>query len=263
MKLISLNIWWGKYSEALMRFIREQKDSTDIFCFQEVYSSKDRTEYSIDYQPNIFEILERELADFNSFFVDDVHGLDPHVNPVDFDLRYGNAVFIRKSLIIKRQFYKFIFREGSSNIVKHDSSDEPRVLLVSEIEKEGILLNIANYHGQSAPPEKLDTAERIKHSQKILEVLKKCQGEIILCGDFNLMPETESVKVIENSGFRNLIREFNVKGTRGSLNPYVGTPKEQRFADYTFVSSGLKVKSFSVPDAKVSDHCPMILEFEV
>ena len=41
-------------------------------------------------------------------------------------------------------------------------------------------------------------------------------------------------------------------------------PKEcLEFADYTFVTSGIKVESFEVPDVPISDHLPMILKFNL
>jgi len=39
--------------------------------------------------------------------------------------------------------------------------------------------------------------------------------------------------------------------------------KPVRFADYVLVSQEIKVKDFHVPDVEVSDHLPMVLDFEL
>ena len=86
-----------------------------------------------------------------------------------------------------------------------------------------------------------------------------------MMGDLNLLPQTESVALFERAGYRNLITEYNIKTTRGTLMRKLYPQFEhgpygfQEFADYTFMSSDLEVQSFEVPDVPISDHLPMIL----
>lgn len=83
------------------------------------------------------------------------------------------------------------------------------------------------------------------------------------------MPETESLRLFEQSGLRNLIKEYRIHTTRGThcwtLHPQYTKPpyEQQEFADYTFVSPGIVVNSFSVPDLPISDHLPMVLDCEL
>ena len=123
-------------------------------------------------------------------------------------------------------------------------------------------LNIFNYHGIAKPGDKLDTAERLEQSEKILKIWHNTGGHKILCGDFNLMPETQSVKILERSA-RNLIKEFNIDNTRNALSWNKFGHSKQHFADYVFVSPEIKVKSFEVPYMEVSDHLPMELVFRL
>ncbi len=75
--------------------------------------------------------------------------------------------------------------------------------------------------------------------------------------------------MIEQSGFSNLIKQFSIPTTRGSLNKKIHPEYEkqeygwQEFADYAFISPEIIPLHFSVPDAPISDHLPMILEFEI
>ena len=87
-------------------------------------------------------------------------------------------------------------------------------------------------------------------------------------GDLNLNPDTESIRMIEEAGYRNLIAKHDIKTTRGEMNRKLhpewagGKYGYQEFADYTFVSKKVSVTGFEVPEAEVSDHLPMILEID-
>jgi len=82
------------------------------------------------------------------------------------------------------------------------------------------------------------------------------KNDIVLAGDFNLLPDAESAKIIENAGLRNLIKEYGITSTRTSFYK-----KPEKYADYIFVSSGVKVKKFEVMPEEVLDHAALFLEF--
>ena len=96
--------------------------------------------------------------------------------------------------------------------------------------------------------------ERMK---KIAELIKTIEGEVVICGDFNLLPDTKSIKMLEEAGLVNLIKEYRITSTRTSLYS-----KSEKFADYIFVSKGVSVKDFKVLSDEVSDHTPLYLELE-
>lgn len=132
------------------------------------------------------------------------------------------------------------------------------------IKKGNSNLHIANVHGKTHPGHKLDTPTRIKQSKAIIDFLENKKGLKIVGGDFNLLPNTRSVKLFEQNGYSDLIKKFGIKDTRGKINHEIHKNKTiQYFADYCFVSPDVKVKSFTVPDIEISDHLPLILEFEV
>jgi endonuclease/exonuclease/phosphatase family metal-dependent hydrolase len=80
-------------------------------------------------------------------------------------------------------------------------------------------------------------------------------GAKILCGDFNLLPDTDSLAILEQ-GMRNLVKEYRVTSTRSQFYE-----KPDRFADYILVSPEVIVEDFQVLDEAVSDHLPLLLEF--
>ena len=104
---------------------------------------------------------------------------------------------------------------------------------------------------------KTDAPERILQSQRIRDFMDTLKTPIVLCGDFNLRPDTESLRLIEN-GMDNLIHRYAVKSTRTSLYT-----KEEPFADYVLTSPSLRVNAFRVLPHVVSDHAPLFVDVTV
>ncbi len=258
MKLICLNIWGGKMYKPLMEFIKKHKATTDIFCFQEVFQSDTNISESSGFKMNILFDLTNTLKNFQGYFVKSVSGYDM-VKLVNFEVNLGNAIFVKK--YIKTSSYEEIFIHiVDGEIVRRKGYFESsRTLQFIQFKLRDKLLNVYNLHGLWIPDfagGKKDNKERLLQSEKIIRFIQKYNGEKIMVGDFNLDPETKSLKIIENN-LINLIKEYNIPTTRTSLYT-----RKNKFADYTLVSSGIKVISFEVPNINISDHRPMILEFD-
>jgi endonuclease/exonuclease/phosphatase family metal-dependent hydrolase len=124
--------------------------------------------------------------------------------------------------------------------------------------KDGKVLNILNLHGVWIDKYgKKDHPARDEQSANIIKFIKNLDGEVVLTGDFNLLPDTQALKSIEDLGLKNLITENRITCTRSNLYT-----KPDKYADYTLVSSGVKVKNFEVPYTEASDHLPMVTEIE-
>ncbi len=265
MKIISLNCYAGKVYEALMDFILEQSVDTDIFCFQEVLYVNDPTVTieSHGARTNLFQEIQKVLPDHDGYFVPAQRGFDLD-REVDLDFSFGVAIFWKKEMKAKDKRDYFVYK-GPDDLVGRDWSTLGCVALQLSFEHGPTVLTT---HGTSYTPDKLDTKDRITQSKKILDELSGIEGEKIIMGDFNLFPDTKSIHMIEEAGYRNLVVENGVQTTRGShmrkLFPEYEAGKYgfQEFADYTFVTSGVTVESFEVPDLPVSDHLPMILKIK-
>lgn len=267
MKLISLNTWGGCLFEPLITFIKDNATNTDVFCFQEILHAPDN---SIDVKtPNtrLFSEITKVLPDFTGFFAAAQDNYESITNGSS-EATLGLAIFVKKSYVINDKGDFFINNQRNS-FVPPDYATMPNNLSYIQFSIGGHLLTICNVYGVACPVNKLDSPERVFQSQKILDFVLSQPGEKIIAGDFNLLPNTKSIHMFEKNGFRNLIKDFNISTTRGStikkLKPELGTGKYgwQEFADYTFVSFGIKPVEFSVPDLPISDHLPMILEFKI
>jgi len=262
MKLISLNIWGGKIHNPLIEFISKYKNRTDIFCFQEIFKS-DRNIVTHGSYSNILEEFVGLLTDFNYYYSPTAKGHDTR-GPVNFPLSFGQGTFIRKGIKIKKQANLFVYRKFNEMGAPHPNGrpDFPRNFIYSVIEEDGKDFLILNIHGFWEPAPKYDTPQRFNQSQLILDFVKKQNLPTIIAGDFNLAIYTKSLSVFEKNGFRNLVKESKAKTTRSTLYDWKWRSFD-KFADYILATKGIWVTDFKVMRAKVSDHLPLYLEFEV
>lgn len=234
MRIIFLNTWHGKVWNNLRKFLITQLELTNIFCFLEV-------------DPSLKAKIESLLPEFALLYE---RGIKTNYMG---GVTEGRAIFIKKPLKVKAGGSLNIFRA-----IKNDAGGFQSV----EIDLRGKKILIANVHGKANPGEKLDTKARINQSGKIIDFLKNKAGSKIIGGDFNLMPETKSVRMFEEAGYKNLIKDFGIKNTRNRLS-WERFPVKQYYSDFVFTSPEVKIKDFSVPNIEISDHLPLILDFDI
>lgn len=254
MKIVTLNTWGGKLLEPLLKFLKEQSQNADIFCLQEVYSSPEDRKIAQSMQSNLFEMISSILQDYNGYFKPHLQGYDLEGKTI-FKLWSGLALFIKKSLQIKHTGDFSIYQEGYK-LIDDDIKTIPRNLQYIQCKKDDQEYLIGHFHGIWYPKSKLDTIDRVEQSKIIKKFFDNYTCKKILCGDFNLLPTTESIRILEE-GNRNLITEFNIETTRNEYYTRI-----EKHADYILVSSDIKVVDFKVMKTVISDHYPLILEFE-
>lgn len=260
MKIICLNTWGGRIFNPLINFLKQQSNDTDIFCLQEIYSSLDKKEHR-DIRANLLEEIKKILPGYTPIFFPSLKGFDTEKPPeeVNFELEYGNTIFVKKDIKIKIYQSFFIYKDSVK--LKVDLSNIPTPLQKMVINLNNKNYAILNFHGTSYPANKLDSESRLAEAKKVRAILDSTSEHKIIMGDFNLLPETQSLQIIGES-LRNLIKEFQIERTRSTLSPYFGKPDFQKFADYAFLSKEINLKKFEVLQAEVSDHLPLVLEIE-
>ena len=256
MKLICLNLWGGTLLDKILNFIKTNSKDTDIFCFQETYTSPKETRTPSDYQSNILEKISKTLPNYNYHFSPQFHYRDFHYS-LDYPISQGLSTFWNNSLKPIGKGEVFIYGEENKyvEIPGKNQIIPPRNMQIVEFEK----FIAANLHGYWAPLPKYDTPQRIRQSEIILETLNKYNKPIILVGDFNLGINTRSVLMLEDAGFKNLVRESKTNTTRSSLYN-IKWRANDKFADYIFTKN-VDIISFEVMTEEVSDHLPLALEF--
>jgi endonuclease/exonuclease/phosphatase family metal-dependent hydrolase len=240
MKLITLNIWGAQVREPFLHFVKTNKE-VDIFCFQEVY---DRAESKLSaHYPNvshsIFSELQSLLPQHLGYFRPVLEGV------------YGIALFIKIDISVLEEGEISIHKNTKySESTGHHSRNLQWITFILHQK----IFTVFNVHGLWNGMGKTDTLDRLAQSRRIKEFVNSTVGSKILCGDFNLRPDTESIQILEKD-MRNLIKEYSIQSTRTSIYG-----KEEKFADYIFTSPEIIVKNFSVLPEEVSDHAPLLLE---
>ncbi|MFH1863534.1 MAG: endonuclease/exonuclease/phosphatase family protein [bacterium] len=236
MKIIFLNCWQAKAGKAFFDFVERESETTDIFCFQEV-------------SPDLYLTLTASMSGHK--------GLYKSSKILLFDkIKSGQAIFVKKRFKVNASVKIPLYRELRNDI--------GFMQCISTLVG-GKNLWLGNLHGKSRPGHKLDTPARLKQSKIIIDFFKTKKEAKIIGGDFNLLPQTKSIEMFEEGGYVDLIKKFKIPTTRNRLawNQLKKNEEKQLFADYVFVSPVVKVKNFSVPNLEISDHTPLILDFEI
>lgn len=262
-KIGSYNLWNARAGKEIFSYLRET--SCDIWCLQEVNSSIISKIASDKSQSDMHEEI-RKILPHHLNIHSPVSLYCTHSHHEEWYSMYGLSIFsdIRlpvvetRTVYLNGHFHERYFSKGSG-------ADHVRLIQIITYRWPGRNkpLNCLNYHGVWYPaPEgvssKRDTKDRIDISKKIHALMRDLDGDVVLVGDFNLEPDTESIKLI-GSGMKDLIKEYRIKTTRSQLYD----KPEYPWADYAFVSNGLKVRSFEVPKVNHSDHLPLILEIDL
>src|SRR3989344_386956 len=154
MKVISLNTCGGVLRTPLMDFITREGESTDIFCFQEMYQNDTDIVEKENTRTNLYTEIAAALPDFAGKFLAVVEGKGPD-SPEDPSIRGGLAIFIKRSYSVK---YGSIFVAGAYNTFSSEGShiNWPVALQYAEIASPGGVVVVAHVHGLSYPGHKLD-----------------------------------------------------------------------------------------------------------
>jgi len=253
MKIITLNTWGGRAgSNILLEFFDRQKDDVDVFCLQEMWRAP-YSEYDghmagglVINQDNVMvkgvQEISSKLPQFDGYF-------KPH-----FMEDYGLMMFIHKKYKVIKEGEVFVHLH-KGYVPDGDIGSHARNIQYVTLVRDNKELTIINFHGLWNGKGKTDTNDRLKQSDNIIDFIKTINGDVVLCGDFNLLPDTKSIKKLEDIGLVNLVKEHNVLSTRTSFYT-----KQDKFADYIFVNKDVDVKDFKVLLDEVSDHAPLYIE---
>jgi endonuclease/exonuclease/phosphatase family metal-dependent hydrolase len=243
MKLITLNTWAGKLKQPFEAFLEAHKDTTDIFCFQEVFNdySSEHEEDLVNHTDGNKHLLQ-EIANILTDF-------EVHFCPVAEET-YGIAIFLKKGIEI--------IQSGEVLLLDATTEDHTRKMQWIHIKQGTKDVIVMNIHGHWSAAGKDDNTHRLTQSKIINEFLESA-GMVpkILVGDLNLNLNTESIKLIETYTI-NLVKEKGIATTRTEL--YTGTDPH---ADYVFISPEVFLNEFKVLPDVVSDHFPLYLDFDL
>ncbi len=241
MELITLNIWAGHLRERLIKFFHQYKN-VDFFCLQEIYSQASAKIGPGSQYVNLdsFGELQKLLPNHRGYF-------DPAAKNI-----FGLCIFVSKEIEVEGQGKLFVYDNP-----KYDGkdADHSRIIQYVICKKNGKEFAIINFHGLRTSSGKDDTPERIAQSQKIKQFMSSLSMPKILCGDFNLNPDTKSFQILSENMVDH-IKLNNITSTRTSYYP-----KTARYADYILTSPAAKVEEFKKLPEEASDHNALYVKF--
>ncbi len=244
MKIIQANIWGGKLGQQIIDFLWTEKP--DFVCMQEVNDLKGRAGYKF------FATLDeiKEETGFSNAFMSPAYSS----RYMERELEYGNAIlskfpFVSTKTIFTRGDYKRNF-----DVEKDDGNI--RNLQLATVDFNGKPLHILNHHGHHVPDTKAGNDETARQMQIIADTIDSIEEPIILCGDFNLSPDSKSLAIL-NDKLTNLSITHNLKRTYNQFSSV------NEVCDHIFINDGIKVERFQMSEELISDHKALVLEFDI
>lgn len=264
MEVMCLNGWGGKLHENLLPYVKNA--APDILCLQEVVHSPTSAKEWLTYRDgdhvlpqraNFFRDVSKALPDHVATFCPAAQGVlwdDDQSIPS----QWGLATFVHKSVPIIGQIQGFVHKAFSPvGYGDHPRSRSAHGVRFYDYETKRAI-SVTHMHGLRDLKGKMDTPERAKQVQRLLGLSRQVSepGDlVIICGDFNVEPASETLRVLADAGFSELVTGRGFTSTRNSQYKKPG-----KFADYVLINETDAVKHFDVVyDPEVSDHCPLVL----
>jgi endonuclease/exonuclease/phosphatase family metal-dependent hydrolase len=243
MKLINLNVWQGRLERVLLKHLETL--NPDFACLQEAVDHNNFSLGLVSSYQKIGKSLGLDQQFFSSLLSTKLG---------NNKLAFGNVIYSR----IPFSQTSTVFTRGEHIDDFDFDADDYNIRAFQHVlvEVEGKKLNILNHHGHHIDSHKLGDEETLRQVNQIADYIKGLDGAVILCGDFNLAPESESIKRLE-AILRNLSVEYSLKTTRSRLT------YKNEVCDYIFVNENVDVKDFSMDETIISDHNALILDFDI
>lgn len=243
MRLLQLNAWTLRLSASVVDIITHE--APDIVALQEIAETK----IEIGFFPSLTEFMGK--VRFHHKYFSPVYGF----NFMSENLDFGNAIISNLALHDTNTVFTNLEYKTGFTIENDDYNVRNFQHVVAEDEN-GQEFHLINHHGYHVPEHKRGNEFTLKACRQILEYTKGLEGPIVITGDFNLEPGSESLTVFDDH-FRNLSTEFGLTTTRNNLT------HKTEVCDYIFVNEHVKVNDFYASEIVASDHQGLVLDFEI
>jgi len=264
MRVVSLNAWGGRLIEDLVAWLDVVQP--DILCLQEVVQTPDSPSAWLEYRDdgqslpqraNVLRDVARALPDHKASFCPAARG-NLWLGDREVPTLWGLATFVHPNLTLLGQAQGFVHGAFTPDgFGPHPRSRTGHVVRVWHPDQG--TLTVGHMHGLRDPAGKMDTPVRSVQVRKFADMVQGVSqpgDPVVVCGDFNVLPASETFRVLARIAPYNLVTSRGFEGTRTSHYP-----KPEKWADYMLVNGPLKDAAFDVVrDSEVSDHCALLLD---
>lgn len=261
MRIVSLNAWGGVMHEALIEWLPES--GADVLCLQEVtrtpgldgWTTFDDGERRLPQRADLLSDVGAALPDHQSFFAVSETGpveVAGSAYPQDF----GVAMFIDQQISVIAHNTAFVHGSYASHSAW--PADRPRSAQAVRLYDHAAAraLTVIHVHGLRDPRGKADTPARREQALRLARSVERTQENgdlVILGGDLNLLPSSETFSILNDLSLVDLVGSANTRTSR-----YTGSVAH---ASYLLVSDPTAVKHFEVvTEPEVSDHRALLLD---
>ncbi|MGD9480997.1 endonuclease/exonuclease/phosphatase family protein [Shinella sp. G-2] len=264
MKILSLNVWGGMRHASLLDYLKQV--DADVYCLQEVPRAVAARSEWLTYRDGAVELqqranLYREIANalpgHDGFFAPTARGelLD---GEYPCHQEFGLATFIRQEIAVIGQALDFVHGAFSPHgFGEHPRARNAHAFRLYDYSADRALC-LVQFHGLRETGGKSDTPARDAQAASLIALIDRLHRQdeaLILCGDFNLLPESRTFQSLADLGLTDLITTNGFTDTRTSLYTKPG-----RYADYMLVNARAPVADFTVVETpEVSDHRALLL----
>lgn len=262
-RILSLNAWGGAVFDELRPWLATT--DVDVLCLQEVtrtpglkgWTTFADGERTLPQRADLFADVRDVLPDHQGHFVVSDSGPVTASDGNVFQQDFGIATFVHARTPLVGAASTFVHGEYTTH-VDWAVHDRPRVAHALRVvdRPRGMSAVVVHLHGLRDPAGKGDTAARRAQAERLAAFVSSVRDDgdvVVVCGDLNLMPDSETFDVLAGIGLTDLVGEAD---TRTSLYT-----RPIRHASYLLVSAPSAVRRFEVVDApEVSDHRALLVE---
>lgn len=263
-RIISLNAWGGAMYDGLAPWLTTC--GADVLCLQEMthtaelggWTRFDDAERSLPQRADLLDDVRALLPRHHALFAASDTGPVRDDEGVAHRQDFGLATFVGEALPLVGVRTGFVHGEYAEHRDEWPAGDRPRTAQAVRVFDRGAdrFVTVVQLHGLRDPAGKGDTPARRTQAKRLADLVADARGEgdlTVVCGDLNLLPDSETFDVLGGIGLVDLVRESDTRTSRYR--------KPVRHASYLLVSDPSAVRRFEIlAEPEVSDHRALMLE---
>lgn len=225
MKIMCLNGWGGKLHNDLLTYV--ETTAPDILCLQEVIHSPASKKDWLTYRDGDHILPQRAnfFRDVSRVFPDHVAVFCPAAQGVLWDedesipSQWGLATFVHRSFPTIGQVQGFVHKDFSPvGYGDHPRSRSAHGVRVYDYTAKRTV-SVTHMHGLRDPNGKMDTPERAVQARRLRDIscqLSEPEDVVVVCGDFNVEPNSETLSILADTGLTELVTGRGFESTRNT-----------------------------------------------